>query len=127
IDIRAELPADIEAYKNEWWERIAYYQEWVKGADAKLSEKSNDLAKIKGLIERLLKEYGKQFPDEEPVRFAEKLTNVKNMLLSEEERLQQEQSEFQQRSKHIQGQLRDLENALKLWDQHVLLHGLEDP
>lgn len=126
LEQEAQLPADMDTFNKEWWERVEKYREQAKNAGEKFSDQHMQLMKIEATIERMLKEFGEQFPGGQRIQFDDNLFDVKNNLRLKAEQLEQEQKELKQRSKYIERHNRELDSVLQLWNQYILLHRLED-
>ncbi|MBB3113739.1 hypothetical protein FHS18_005852 [Paenibacillus phyllosphaerae] len=122
----ADLPADLETQKEDWWGRIELYRKQVSEANEKLARQNRQLQKIEGVIETLAGEYGKHFQGEQPVLLTDDLAEVKMGLELEQVKLEKENKELQQRIRYVAGQLLDLDRVRQLWDKHALLHRMDD-
>ncbi|WP_141503242.1 chromosome segregation ATPase [Paenibacillus luteus] len=126
LDIRANLPIDLETHKQEEWSRIEQYNEQVQFVAERLNRKRDKLKKIEVKTEFLMQQFNESFSGEQPTPFETALLDVKSGLEQTVEKLKLEKKELQQRNDYVEGQLRELDSVMQLWEKYMLLHRLDD-
>ncbi|AIQ62421.1 chromosome segregation ATPase [Paenibacillus stellifer] len=126
LNERMILLVEAETQKEALWQQIEGDRAELERVSDRLQVQQAKLQKSEGRLENLRVQFSGQFPKKHPVSFGEALEQVRQRLRQENVRLQQEKKEWQQRSDAVELRLGELEQVLRLWDKHALVHRLDD-
>ncbi|GAC43562.1 hypothetical protein [Paenibacillus popilliae] len=126
IDAELTLPLDVIERQEQLWLRIEELRHQLKRIEEEYVRTRGELQAKEGACLKLRQQFGEEFPDAEPERFAEPLHSVQNKLQDEEQRLTDEAEQLARHQQVNRKRLDEIERVLNVWNKHLIVFALED-
>lgn len=126
IDAELTLPLDVIERQEQLWLRIEELRHQLKRIEEEYVRTRGELQAKEGACLKLRQQFGEEFPDAEPERFAEPLHSVQNKLRDEEQRLTDEAEQLARHQQVNRKRLDEMERVLNVWNKHLMVFALED-
>jgi hypothetical protein len=127
IDEQLVFPADGENMLQLTWKKMKELDAVVSNLQQVVARMKSTVDKQQGVLDNMHGKFREMYPDDEPISFSEPLSQIEDMLRSEEQSLQERERYLGQELNRVQHELYSIEEAERELERFVEGHHFNAP
>jgi len=127
LDTELELPLQVESKLKTALAEVRTLEKKVQQIHEEWDRKKSELTKQEVKVRIQQDQYAKEFANEQPVKFFEALSRVREKQANERRQQDETRKELDRLHNEVERRLHETHRVLQLWNSYVRVHKLDDP